>query len=233
MLNPEFTNSLELSYYYNLPKTRLSATVFQRNTTDIISRYVVVNDDGVAMSTYKNIDESENLGLEGVVTQTIAPWWRVNGSASYYSMKLYSDFLDEESSEGDSWSVRATSTWNIGKNIELQLNGNYRSPSVSVGGGMRYWQSGGGQGRTDEMYWLDLGAKMSVLKRKGTITLRVSDLLNTMNFRSETWGPNFTSNIERNHQSRVIYLGFSYRINEYRTRKDRTSSGDDMGLEFE
>lgn len=233
MLNPEFTNSIELSYYYNLPKTRLSATVFQRNTTDLISRFVEVQDDLVAMSTYKNIDKSESIGLEGVVTKTIAPWWRINGSASYYSIKLYSDLLDEASSQGNSWSARATSTWNLGKNIEVQLNGNYRSPSVSVGGSMRFWQSGGGQGKTAEMYWLDLGVKMNVLKKKGSITLRVSDLLNSMNFKSETWGPNFTSNIERNHQSRIVFLGFSYKINEYRVRRDRTASDEDMGIDFE
>jgi outer membrane receptor protein involved in Fe transport len=233
LLNPEFTNSLELSYYYNLPKTRLSATVFQRNTTDIISRYVEVDNSGIAWSSFRNIDESQSVGIEGVVTQTIATWWRVNGSANYYRIKLFSDFLDERSSEGDSWSARATSTWNIGKNVELQLNGNYRSPSVSVGGGMRYWQSGGGQGITEEMYWFDLGLRANVLKRKGTITLRVSDLLNTMTFRSQTWGPNFTSNIERSRDSRVIYLGFSYRINEYRVRRDRQANGDDMGMDME
>lgn len=233
-LNPEFTNSLELSYYYNMPKTRLSGTVFHRQTTDIISRYVEVDDDGVAMSTFRNIDKSQSTGIEGVITQTIAPWWRVNANASYYTMKLYSDFLDQRSSEGDSWTARATSTFNLGKNIELQVNGNYRSPSVSVGGAMRFWQSGGGQGRTEEMYWFDLGMRMNVLNRKGSITLRVSDIFNTMTFRSETWGPNFTSNIERTRESRVVYVGFSYRINEYRVRRERRANGDDsMDMDFE
>lgn len=232
-LNPEFTNSLELSYNYNLPKTKISATVFQRNTADIISRYVEVDNDGVAWSTFKNIDESKSVGLEGVVTQTIASWWKLNASANYYNIKLYSDFLDERSSKGDSWSARATSTWNIGKNVELQLNGNYRSPSVSVGGSMMFWQSGGGQGKTQEMYWLDMGLRMNVLNRKGTITLRVSDILNTMTFRSQTWGDNFTSNIERSRESRVVFLGFSYKINEYRARRDRQPNGDAMEMEME
>lgn len=234
MLNPEFTNSMELSYYFNLPKTKISATAFHRRTTDIISRYVEVDSDGVAMSTFRNIDKSDNLGLEGVVSQTITPWWRVNANASYFSTKLYSDFLDQRSSEGNSWSARATSTWNIGKNLEVQLNGNYRSPSVSVGGAMRFWQSGGGQGRTEEMYWFDLGMRLNVLNRKGTVTLRVSDILNTMVFRSETWGPNFTSNIQRTRESRVVFVGFSYRINEYRARRDKSNpdaGGSDMDME--
>jgi outer membrane receptor for ferrienterochelin and colicin len=231
MLNPELTNSFEISYYYNLPKTKVNATVYQRNTNDIISRYVEVGDDNIAMSTFKNIDKSESLGLEGVVSQTITPWWRVNANANYFRTKLYSDFLDERSSTGDGWSARATSTWNIGKNIELQLNGNYRSPSISVGGSMRFWQSGGGQGRTAEMYWFDLGARINVLNRKGTITLRVSDVLKTMNHKSETWGTNFTSNIDRYRESRVIFIGFSYRINEYRARREKQP--DNVGLDMD
>lgn len=235
MLNPEFTNSMELSYFFNLPKTKLSATAFHRRTTDIISRYVEVDDDGVAMSTFRNIDKSDNLGLEGVITQTLTPWWRINANANFFNTKLYSDLLDDRSSKGNSWSARATSTWNIGKNLEVQLNGNYRSPSVSVGGGMHFWQSGGGQGRTEEMYWFDLGMRLNVLNRKGTVTLRVSDILNTMVFRSETWGTNFTSNIERTRESRVVYVGFSYRINEYRARREKRGS-DDTGssdMDFE
>jgi outer membrane receptor protein involved in Fe transport len=233
MLNPEFTNSLELSYYYNLPKTRVSGTIYNRQTTDIISRFVDVDEDGVAMSTFRNIDKSESLGIEAVLSQTFTQWWKMNGSASYNTIKLESDYLDAKSSKGDSWSARATSTWNLGKNIELQLNGNYRSPSVSVGGGMRFWQSGGGQGRTEEMYWFDLGMRMNVMNRKGTFTLRVSDIFNTMNFKSETWGPNFTSNIERTRESRVVWVGFSYRINEYRMRRERRSSGEDMDMDME
>ncbi|MDD3890754.1 MAG: TonB-dependent receptor, partial [Bacteroidales bacterium] len=230
MLNPEFTNSFEISYYYNLPKTKINATIFQRNTTDIVSRYVEV-DNEVATSTFRNIDKSENLGLEGVVSQTITSWWKVNANANYFKTKLYSDFLDERSSTGDSWSARATSIWNIGKNIELQVNGNYRSPSISVGGSMRFWQSGGGQGRIEEMYWFDLGARINILNRKGTITLRVSDILKTMNYKSETWGPNFTSNIDRHRESRVIFIGFTYRINEYRARREKQPN--DVGLDMD
>lgn len=235
-LNPEFTNSFEISYSHTLPKTRFSASTYYRNTTNIISRYVEIETDesdgyDYAMSTFRNIDESESLGVEGVITQTITPWWKVNASANYNSIKLYADYLDKESSEGDSWTTRATSTFNIGKNVELQLTGNYRSPSLSVGGSMRFWQSGGGQGRTEEMYWLDMGMRINVLNKKGTITLRVSDILNTMKYEALTWGPSFTSNIVRTRESRIIWVGFSYRINEYRNRKERRPEDIDMDFE--
>lgn len=220
-LNPELTNSFEISYYYNLPKTKLNATVYQRYTTDIATRIVEVDNEGIAWSTFQNIDKSNSIGFEGVVSQTIAPWWRVNGNFNYSQIKLTSSFLDEKSSKGDSWSVRGTSSWSIGKNVELQATGNYRSPSVSVGGSMRFWQSGGGQGTTDAMYWFDLGMRINVLKNKGSINIRVSDILNSMNFKSQTWGDNFTSSIQRTRESRIIFVGFSYRINEYKARKDK------------
>jgi outer membrane receptor protein involved in Fe transport len=228
-LNPEFTNSLELSYFYNLPKTKLSGTAFYRQTTDIISRYVEpINQSDTLMSTYQNINKSSNMGLEGVITQNITNWWRVNGSASYFSTELDAPTLQEAARKGNSWNAKATSTWNIGRNFEIQLNGNYRSPMISAGGtGMRFMESGGGQGRTDEMYWFDIGMRLQVLNRKGTITLRVSDVLKSMNYKAYTYGDNFTSNIERNRESRVVFLGFSYRINEFRQRREKRA--DDEG----
>jgi iron complex outermembrane recepter protein len=75
--------------------------------------------------------------------------------------------------------------------------------------------------------------RMNVMNRKGTFTLRVSDIFNTMNFKSETWGPNFTSNIERTRESRVVWVGFSYRINEYRMRRERRSNGEEMDMDME
>ncbi len=232
-LNPEFTHSYELSYYLNLPKTKLNTTLFQRNTTDIMTRYVEVDEDDVSWSTFKNIDSSQSLGIEGVISQTIMPWWKVNANATYYRTQLNSNFLDERSSVGSGWTTRATSVWNIGKNVELQVNGNYQSPTISVGGNMRFGQSGGGQGLTHERYWFDAGLRINVLNKKGTITFRVSDILKTMNYSSETWGTNFTSNINRYNESRIFFLGFTYRINEYKARRDRQASDVNMDLDMD
>jgi outer membrane receptor protein involved in Fe transport len=235
LLNPEFTNSLELSYFYNLPKTKFSATAYYRNTTDIISRYVDrVNNSDTLISTYLNINKSQNIGLEGVLTQNITNWWKINGSAGYFATELDAPDLQEAARKGTSWNAKATSTWNIGRSLEVQLNGNYRSPMISAGGtGMRFWESGGGQGKTDEMFWFDIGMRMQVLKKKGTITLRVSDVLKTMNHKAYTYGSNFTSDIERIRESRVIFLGFSYRINEFRQRREKRADDEGSYMDME
>jgi hypothetical protein len=94
---------------------------------------------------------------------------------------------------------------------------------------------GGSQGKTKEMYWLDLGARINVLNRKGTITIRVSDILNTQKSRSDTWDTNFTSYTESWRDSRVVFVGFSYRINNYKVRRERRASeGEDYndGMEL-
>jgi hypothetical protein len=105
---------------------------------------------------------------------------------------------------------------------------------ISAGGtGMRFWESGGGQGKTDEMFWFDIGMRMQVLKKKGTITLRVSDVLKTMNHKAYTYGSNFTSDIERIRESRVIFLGFSYRINEFRQRREKRADDEGSYMDME
>lgn len=235
-LNPEFTNSLEFSYFFNLPKTKLTATAFYRNTTDIISRYVerINETSDTLMQTFRNINKSQNLGFEGVLTQNITRWWRLNGSVGYFATELDAPDLQAAARKGSSWNAKATSTWNVGRNLEIQLNGNYRSPMISAGGtGMRFWESGGGQGKTDELYWFDLGMRMQVLNRKGTITLRVSDILNTMKHKAYTYGDGFTSDITRIRESRVVFVGFSYRINEFRQRREKRADDEGSFMDME
>jgi outer membrane receptor protein involved in Fe transport len=235
-LNPEFTNSLELSYFFNLPKTKISSTVFYRKTDDIISRYVQLLSEGsdTLIQTFRNINNSQSFGLEGVLTQNIASWWRINGSAGYFSTELDAPDLQQEARKGTSWNAKATSTWNLGRDLEIQLSGNYRSPMVSAGGtGMRFWESGGGQGKTDEMYWFDLGLRLQILNRKGSVTLRVSDIFKTMTYKAYTYGDGFTSDITRIRESRVVFIGFSYRINEFRQRRERRAEENGVDTDFE
>jgi hypothetical protein len=86
---------------------------------------------------------------------------------------------------------------------------------------------GGAQGETEEMYWFDLGARINVLKQKGTITVRVSDIFNTQKMKYSSWDTNFYSYNESWRDSRVVFVGFSYRINNYKMRKERTPEIDD------
>lgn len=223
-LEPEFTSSIDLSHNLNFPKTKITTSVYYRDTRNGFSRKMTVIDTVASqptLTTYINLSHYENIGAEAVVTQNIAKWWRLNASYSYYYSKLFGDVVSG-ANEGRSWNAKLASFFTIGKNVDIQLTGNYRAPSITVGGsGRGFHMAGGAQGKTQEMYWVDLGARINILNRKGTITLRVSDIFNTQKMKYSSWDTNFYSYNESWRQSRVVFVGFSYRINNYRMRPEK------------
>lgn len=234
-LKPEFTSSYELGHSLTLEKTNINTTLFYRRTTDKITQiYDIVKGPAIGTdttkSTFTNLASGSTFGLEIVASQSIARWWKANGSFSFFNAKLdgykYKSII-QESTESNSWTAKISSSFSISKNLEIQANGNYRSSVIAgissgdrgPGGG------GGGQGKTKEMYWVDLGLRYNILKNKGTITLRASDIFNTRKFQSTT---NMTNNLgeaytiysSQWHESRIIFIGFSYKINDYKQRRD-------------
>ncbi len=223
-LEPEFTDSYELGHTLTLPKTNITSTIFYRHRTNLIAQNTTKSGD-VLVSIPRNLNGGYTLGTEFIVNQKLTSWWRVNGNFSYFQAKIIDKSVDEKKSESNSWTAKATSSFSIGKNCEIQINGNYRSPVITgIGGGGGHGPMGGGgggsQGKTKEMYSVDLGLRYMVMKKKGTITLRVSDIFNSRISRTNSWGTGYTSYSENRHESQIVFLGFSYRINDYKQRRD-------------
>jgi hypothetical protein len=73
----------------------------------------------------------------------------------------------------------------------------------------------------DEMYSADIGLKKDVLDGNGTITVRLSDVFKTQKYNMTTYGTNFVSLSERSRDSRTLFIGFSYRFNDYKKQQRR------------
>jgi outer membrane receptor protein involved in Fe transport len=225
-LEPEFTDAYELGHTLNLPKTNITSTLFYRYRTNLISQKTDrLNNTDTLVTIPLNLNGGSTLGIEFIVNQKITNWWRVNGNFSYFQAKIIDQSIVKSASESTSWTAKATSSFSIGKNCEIQINGNYRSPVITgIGGGGHGPMGGGGggsQGKTKEMYSVDLGLRYMVMNKKGTITLRVSDIFNTRISRTNSWGTGYTSYSENRHESQIVFIGFSYRINDYKQRQDQ------------
>ncbi|MDZ4205386.1 MAG: outer membrane beta-barrel protein, partial [Bacteroidales bacterium] len=69
------------------------------------------------------------------------------------------------------------------------------------------------------------------LDRKLSLSVRLSDIFNSRRFESESWGPGFNTKSLRKRDSRVFYVGVSYRINNYQQRRDRLRTLEDNSME--
>ena len=214
-LDPEFVNSIDLGYSKFFGKTSLTSSIFYKLTNDAINSITFLRDDGVTATTWLNIANSSSYGLELTATHPLFDWFRLNGSASYF----YTRFEQQEIVRKDnSWIAKLSGTILFSKDFNIQVNANYNSPIVTA------------QGNINEVFTTDFAAKKDFMDGQLSLTFRVSDIFNTRDMESETNGFNFSSTSYRKMESRVAYLGISYRLspgNGNKEKKPRTEDGMD------
>ncbi len=227
-LDPELINSYEIGYTKFWNQTTINPSIFYRNTNGMITRFRdVQNIDGrdVTITTYENLNQGISYGTELILTQKVSDWWTMNGTFSYFRNIIQgSDAQMEQENDNYSWSARFVSNMNIGKGWNMQITGFYRSPIIML------------QGEMDEMYAANAGIRKNVWANKGTVSLNVNDIFNTLKFRMHNYGESFTMDMDRWRISRIINIGFTYRINEYdrkKEKRDRGSENDDYMMDFE
>lgn len=216
-LNPELINSFEISHLLYGKNTTLTSSLFYRQTNNEITRYRTLRPDGITEQTSLNLNRSQNYGLELVLTQEIVRWWKVNGNFSFFQRNIQAsaDIPGILTRTNRSWTARVTSNMNPKKGTDIQLALNYRSPFIVA------------QGTINGFFNVDLGVKQSVLKGRGTVSLRISDIFNTLQFQNESFGPNFVSSSRNKRESRIGFIGFSYRLSKQVVReKDRDQDRD-------
>jgi outer membrane receptor protein involved in Fe transport len=205
-LDPEFVNSIDLGYSKFFGKTALTSSIFYKLTNDAINSITFLRDDGVTQTTWLNIANSSSYGFELTAAHPLFDWFRLNGSASYF----YTRFEEQELVRKDnSWIAKLSGTILFSKDFNIQMNANYNSPILTA------------QGKINEVFTTDFAAKKDFMDGQLSITFRVSDIFNTRDMESETNGFNFYSTSYRKMESRVAYLGISYRLSPGNGNKDR------------
>lgn len=228
-LNPEFVNSLELSHYFYFGKgSSINTTVFYRKRTDIITRLTTLINDSTTMTTYQNIDNSTSYGAELVIGQTLAKWWKLSLTGGFYNNSYNSVLITDASLQEEfNWNARLMSIFNVGKKADFQVIFNYRSPSVSIGTS-GFGRSGVGQGIIQQTYSIDFGGKVNLWKDIVQLKVRMSDVFGWWKMESETNAIGIYSLTSRQRESRMIWVGLSFKINDYKIKREK-GNGDEGG----
>ncbi|MCK5782478.1 MAG: TonB-dependent receptor [Flavobacteriales bacterium] len=208
-LNPEFTNSLEISYNKYWKGGSFSTAVFYRHTTDKIQRIKLVDDQGVSTSTYGNIATAQEIGYEASVMTKITEWWSINGSLNMYYTQLDTDDPNF-SNNGINWFTRLNNTFNLTKTWSLQASGRYMGKRVIP------------QGHIDPMYGMELGLRKSLFNKRATLGFRLSDVFNSYQFNYYTSGEGFEEVGHRQWESRVAYVTFTYNFGQAQKKRSKS-----------
>ena len=163
-LQPEFTDSYELTSIYKVGKASLSSSLYHRYTTDVVER-VSTFKNNVTFYTPENIGTNSSIGFETNGKYTPNKWLTLTGDFNFNYFDRAGTFENQVFDfTGNQWSSRLGSKIGFPKDIDVELTGNYRSGFETI------------QGEQTGFAFMDLGIRKKIFKGKAIVNLGIRDV---------------------------------------------------------
>jgi outer membrane receptor protein involved in Fe transport len=219
-LNPEYIHSSELGFAHYSKFFTVTSSVYFRYMTDMIQRVLIVEDNGVNVRSWSNLDNGFNFGVEAVMILKPFDWWKMNVSFNLYQV-IFQDNSNTESdlnNEGLGWSIKfSSSMYFFKKTMEVQVNANYSAPRPIS------------QGTILARYNVDFAAKQWFLNKKLAVGIRVSDIFNSKAFEIEYSEANQQNYTKYKWETRRFYVNLTWRFGNLKQKRGRRPAGSGGG----
>lgn len=190
-LTPEYASSFELNYLKNWDAHSLMASAYYRYTTDVIQR-VNFLENNTMQSTYMNLTQQKNTGLELVAKDRIFKVVSLTSSLNLYYSKInpsvyktaQNENININGQESFTWDAKMIANFMLSKTISGQITGQYIAPRVIS------------QGKQYEMYSVDFGLRKTLMDKKLVVALMGRDIFNTRKTNVVTSGIGFYQTYE-------------------------------------
>ena len=216
-LSPEYIDSYEFGVQTYLSNILLSTEAYYHKTNNKTERVRSVYGDNITLHSVENIGTDYALGTELLLNLDVAKSWNTNLLGNLYNYrvkgKLYGEPFFRESF---SWRTRMSNTIKIGSSTQIQLDGNYQSPTVSS------------QGRREGFFTTNAAIKYEFLKRQLSATLQVRDIFSTSKHEYTSEGAGFYSYNYSTRESPVVMLNIRYNFNNYDPDRQRDGNRESM-----
>ncbi|MCF0207551.1 MAG: TonB-dependent receptor, partial [Bacteroidales bacterium] len=214
-LNPEYSNSYDLSLQKRFGEHFVSFELYARQTNDLIQGVTLVDPDNSNMyiKTFDNIGKDISLGSEIMGNFNPVKWYNLNASVNAFYYAITSE--EYQSNRTFTWRLRVNNTFRIKKSgTNIQFGGFYNGPSITA------------QGRRAGVFAFNLGIKQEFFKKQLAVSLNFRDLFNTMRHNDITETDKLYYYVNRHHNWPNFNISITYRLNDFKKRKDK-DSGDD------
>jgi outer membrane cobalamin receptor len=232
-LNPEYIDSYELAYSKRFGDQSVTFETYYKVTQNKIEsvRYPWKGQDNVMKSTSVNVGNDYSLGMEATINLSFGKWLKNDLIGNFYHYKEEGDFTITNSSDEDiyqdfstesyNWSLRNNSTIIFDPETRVQFTANYQSDTN--------WA----QGKRKGFFTTSAALKRDFLKRKLSATFQVRDIFGTAKHETLYEGDNFYNFSQFNHKSPTFNLKLSFKINNYKMKREGRSEGGADVEEFE
>ncbi|WNJ20439.1 outer membrane beta-barrel family protein [Pontibacter sp. G13] len=196
-LLPEFTDSYELTGIMAWEQVSFNVGVFHRYTTEVIER-VSIYEDEVTRTMPVNLGTNRATGFEFNGKYTPIKQLSFNGDFNFLFFDREGTFENQVIDFSASrYSGKLTTKLKLIKSLDIEFTTRYESEYQTV------------QGQISDVFVMDGGVRLKILKGKGMFNLSVRDIFASRVQESWAYQPTFTT-YSRRQRGRFITLGFSY-----------------------
>jgi len=218
LLKPEDTHAAEVNIQKSFESNFVSLEVYYRHTNNKIERFRSISPDNpeVMISTHKNIGEDRSIGAEMMTNISLTKWWNFNLSGNFYYYEIFNN--PENGIVGNntlSWGGRMNQTFRIKKtNSMIQVSGFYFGPSITS------------QGNREGSGMINVALRQDFFDNNLSVTLNLRDIFDTMHFEYAYDTPEFYSYFSFNRKSPTFDITVTYRLNDFKSKKERENGQD-------
>lgn len=210
-LQPQFTNTVELSYRKTISKGYLYAALYHRMTDGTISRIgTKIPNSTIIYSVFQNAGKSNNSGVEVIFQQNFSKVFSLNTNLNLYRNYFNAFTVVNQypvptiyvatAQTAHSGSFKVNSLFHFSNGIDIQLSGIYQAPDIIP------------QGKVHSRYSVDAGLKKSIQKGKGELIVNATDIFNTLRTKKEITGTDFKYKSTDYYETQVFRVGYNYKF---------------------
>lgn len=199
-LQPEFTDSYEITSIHKLGRLNLNLGVYHRYTTDVIEDVSFFNETtNVTTRRPENFGTSNTTGFEANYKVSLAKWFSLNGDFNYniFNRKGQFDTNNNFDFNGTRWNTKSTAKFKLPASFDLEVTTIYRSQYKTA------------QNLIKDNLFANLGLRKKIIKGKVILNLSVRDIFASRRFQSITDVPTFYAESDR-QRGRFVTFGISY-----------------------
>ncbi|MGJ8744820.1 TonB-dependent receptor domain-containing protein [Polaribacter sp.] len=196
-LQPEFTDSYELTSIYKIGKASLSSSLYHKYTTDMVER-VSKYEDNVTITTPENIGTNAAFGFETNGKYRANNWLTITGDFNVNYFDRVGTFEGQVFDfSGNQWSSKLGTKIGLPADVDVEFTVNYQSGYETV------------QGNVTGYAFLDLGIRKKIFKGKAIVNLGIRDLFESRISEQYVAQTTFET-YSFGQRGRFITLGISY-----------------------
>lgn len=216
-LSPELSDNLELGYSTYIKGSVINASVFYRNTQDVIES---VFDPAARLTSYYNVGTRKSYGASAFASYNIKPKWTVMGN---FNVNTY-----EVEGQDNEYNTGVKLNYTTFLRSAISFSGGWNTEVFGVFNGPRYTF----QGKTGAMAFYGGAVKKDVLKKKGTVGINVFNVFSRdLHIESTNSSPAFLQSTNIYYPIRSFGVNFSYnfgKINYNAQPKKKRINNDDL-----